>query len=526
MQTILEMKGITKFFPANQVHALDGVDLQVNTGAIHALVGENGAGKTTLMRILNGWFPANSGSMVFKGEKAFFRSPAEAFAHGIGMVHQHFRLVEDFSVVQNVVLGVEPRVGKLFASRHVPQKLQQVAQESQITVDFHARVKDLSIGDRQKVTLLRLLYRDSDFLILDEPTSVLTPLEAKGFFNILLTLQSKGKTIVWVSHHLHEVKQYASEVSVLRKGKMVFSGSLSSVSVDKLSEMMVGESVKETYQREPPPKRSAPVLSVSHFSLDHSGHYGRFEDVSLELFPGEIQGIAGVSGSGQSALAHCIAGLLEPSSGTLSYQGKDIVGESPRELREQKLVFVPEDRLHEGSCVHASISENWVVSRYYHPPFSREGRLQFPTIQEQTLKWVRDFQLDESGLKDVLHFEVGFLSGGNIQKVLLSRELSHDPRVLVVCDPTWGLDVKSTRFVREKLLELRQKGCAILLVSADLDELLELSDWIGVFFNGRLVGNLQNYLSSGEESPAKLPDRFLVSRYMTGISGAGKEQAS
>ncbi len=502
----LEMTGISKTYEVNNVRALNNAEFRVKRNSIHALVGENGAGKTTLMKILNGLERADSGRIFVNGEERTIKSARDAFTLGIGMVHQHFRLIEDFAVAENVVLGAEPCGHTGIVDKHAARKrVQKLADDSGLRIDPDVRVSRLSIGQRQKVEILRVLYRGADIVILDEPTSVLTEQEIVDLFSTIRRLKEEGKTVVFISHKLQEIMTISEEVTILRGGVTIDSGSISSFDAKKISFLMVGESVDLKTSR-PKTKLEEDALVVDSLRVkDRRGLTEAVKGVSFGVSRGEVVGIAGVSGNGQSQLVEALIGLRGVFEGSIRVDGKDITASSTRRRRECGLAYIPEDRIGAGASVSSSITENIIVDKYHTKTFSRTGWIKYKAARSYCEDLITRFDIRTPGPL----FPVGLLSGGNIQKVILARELSSAPSVLIVCEPTWGLDVRSIRFVYDRIDEIKSNRAGILLVSSNLDEILTLADRILVMCSGRLVASLENNGSL---------TRREIGEYMMGIA--------
>jgi general nucleoside transport system ATP-binding protein len=472
---IVSLEGITKRFPG--VVANDSVDLELRAGEIHALIGENGAGKSTLMRILYGLYPPDAGRICVQGRAARITSPRDAIARGIGMVHQHFVLVDRFTVAENIILGAEG--GALVDTEEAGRSIAELAKVYGFDIDPGDRVADLSVGEEQRVEILKALYRGVDVLILDEPTAVLTPSETKELFENLAELRQDGKSIVFISHKLDEVLDIADRITVLRRGKVVGETRPAETSKEKLAEMMVGREVLFRLAK-PEPELGEPVLKVESLSVGDDLH-----DVSLEVRSGEILGVAGVEGNGQRELAEALIGLMSPTSGQISIDGRDITGDSCAEIRERGVAFVPEDRHHRGLVLDMSLWENSVLGHQRRREYSgRWGVLAIDKIKGLAARLIREFDVRARGI----NVSAATLSGGNQQKLILARELEDEPRLLIAHQPTRGLDVGAIEFVWKQLLEQKEAGRAVLLISAELDEIYELSDRIVTIYEGRITG--------------------------------------
>jgi len=476
---LLEMRGITKRF--GELTALHGVDLTVGLREIHALLGENGAGKSTLMNVLYGLYRADSGTIRLRGQDAAIRSPRDAIARGIGMIHQHFMLVPPLTVAENVVLGDE-RSGPLLDRRALVARVATLQQRFGIAVDPAARVEDLPLGLQQRVEILKVLYRGSDLLIFDEPTAVLTPHEVAELFTIVRTLRDEGKTVILITHKLREVFAVTDRITVLRAGKNAGVLVTASTTAPKIARLMVGRELRPLQARTPTPDAPT-VLEITGLTATSDRGAAALHGVDLSVRAGEILGIAGVGGNGQSELAECVLGLREPTAGAIRISGADVAHDDPARTRARGVAYVPEDRRAEGLILAFTVADNFILGKQDRPPFSRHGVLDGAAIAAGGERLAREFDLRPPNPRAI----VGNLSGGNQQKVVLGRELSEEPTLIVVSQPTRGLDIGSTEYVWERLLEQRARGCAVLLVSSELDEIRALSDRIAVLFEGRIV---------------------------------------
>ncbi|MGH2663717.1 MAG: ABC transporter ATP-binding protein [Actinomycetota bacterium] len=472
---LVVMQGITKRFPG--VVANDDVDLELEEGEIHSLVGENGAGKSTLMRVLYGLYPPDKGTIAVRGTEARIASPRAAIALGIGMVHQHFVLVDRFTVTENIVLGAEG--GPLVDYDGAARKVDELARSYGFLVAPQARVEDLSVGEEQRVEILKALYRGVDLLILDEPTAVLTPSEARDLFDNLRRLRESGKTVVFISHKLDEVLAIADRITVLRRGRVVGMTRPRETSKEQLAEMMVGRPVLFRLEK-PKVQIGEPVLSVENLSAG-----GRLRDVDLEVRAGEILGVAGVEGNGQLGLAEAIIGLRKSDAGRIVLDGEDVTGRSVSEIRERGVAYVPEDRHDRGLVLSMSLWENTVLGRQERRGyFGRLGVMLIKKIKELATRLIRAFDVRARSIT----VEAATLSGGNQQKLILARELEGEPRLVIAHQPTRGLDVGAIEFVWRQLLNQKAAGRAVLLISAELEEIFELSDRIVTIYEGRITG--------------------------------------
>ncbi len=489
---VLEVRGITKRFPG--VVANRDVSFTLQSGEVHCLLGENGAGKSTLMNTVFGLYQPDEGQLLVRGEVVRFRSSADAIAHGIGMVHQHFQLVPVFSVAENVVLGNEPRRGVRLDLDAARVRIRELADRFGLEIDPDATVGDLSVGEQQRVELIKALYRDAEILILDEPTAVLTPGEVDEFFEVVRTLVDRGKSIVFITHKLREVLAVADRITVLRGGEVVGQADPGSSTPQSLATLMVGRDVTLAIDKGPSsPGRT--VLEVRGLRVADDRGSITVDDLDLEVRAGEIFGIAGVEGNGQRELVEAIAGMRPKAAGTVLIDGADATHATPRHVIELGVGHVPEDRSKHGLVGPFSISDNLVLNRYRKAPFSRRGLRDDAAIDTAATELVQQFDVRAPSAA----VAAATLSGGNQQKVVIARELSGDPKLLIVAQPTRGLDVGSIEFIHRRIVELRDRGAAVLLVSAELDEVLNLADRIGVLYRGALVGTYDRAVATRDQ---------------------------
>jgi len=489
---VLEARGITKRFPG--VIANQDVDLALHEGEIHCLLGENGAGKSTLMNVLYGLYQPDEGQVLVRGEPVRFTSSADAIAHGIGMVHQHFQLIPTFTVSENVALGNETSRRGVLDLDDTRDRIAEISRRYGLHVDPDAVVGELSVGVQQRIELVKALYRDADILFLDEPTAVLTPGEVDEFFGVVRGLVDKGKSIIFITHKLREVLSVADQITVLRGGRTVGTADPATSTEQDLANLMVGRDVVFTVEKRPATP-GEPVLRVQGLSVADSRGVTTVEDLDLTVRAGEILGIAGVEGNGQRELVEAVTGMRPPASGTITLLEHDITHAGPREVADLGVGHVPEDRGRHGVVGAFSIADNVVLNQYHKAPFSRRAIRRYGAARELAARLVEQFDVRTPGI-DV---PVQTLSGGNQQKVIVAREMSRDVRLLVVAQPTRGLDVGSIEFIHRRIIELRDQGVGVLLVSAELDEILSLSDRIGVLYRGRLVGELDRADATREE---------------------------
>jgi len=496
------MKGISKIYPENNVLANDKVDFEVGEKEIHALVGENGAGKTTLMKILYGIEQPDKGKIYIDGKEEKIKSPLDANHLAIGMVHQHFKLIPEFTIAQNVVLGIEPLKRMIFFDdKKAIQRVKEVNKEFGFNIDPSLKVSQLSVGQMQMVEIIKILYRKADLLILDEPTSLLTEQQIKKLFTILRKLVSIGKTIVIITHKINEVKEISDRVTILRKGKLVAVRKTSEVSKKELSQLMVGKSVIFNFTRDES-KKGKVVVEFKDVTLKRKGQECLLLDkVNFSIHSGEIVGVAGIAGNGCSELEDVACGLCKVTKGAILHHGEDVSKFSVLELRKRGFAYVPADRLCRGSSLQAKVAENFIISNHHY--FLKKGIFNQNKVRDFANKFIRYYSIE--GDSDT---SIGMLSGGNIQKVILARELSSKANFIIFSEPTWGLDVASSEFVYNKILELRKQGVAILLISSNLDEIFALTDTIIVMYKGKIVGSFVN---------SKEITKEIIGEYMLGI---------
>ncbi len=486
MNPFLEMRGISKLYTVNRVLANNDVHLRVNAGEIHALVGENGAGKTTLMKILDGLESPDSGDILMRGTPVTIHSPRDAMHLGIGMVHQHLRLIPDFSVAENVTLGREPRTGAFFFNRaRAGKAVRSMADEYGFSLDPSRPVRDLSISEMQQVEIVKVLYRNAELIILDEPTTNLTESQSERLFDGLKRLVQNGKTVILITHKLPDVMSAADRVTVMRKGKTVAEREIRNTSEEEIASLIIGSEVIRSVHRESAAKGEQ-VYELGEVSVEVRGREEpALDSVSLDVHSGEILGITGISGNGLAELEDVISGLRAVSRGRIFHNGEEITRCSTRNLRKRAMAFVPSNRLFRGVSLEAGVRDNLIINR---PEGSSRWGIQL-------IKAIENFThslLDRFSIKTDPMLPAGYLSGGNIQKLILARELSSMKNFILFSDPTWGLDAASIAFVHGEILKLRDRGTAVLLISTDLDEILTLSDRIGVMYRGKIVETFEN----------------------------------
>jgi len=486
---ILELSNINKSF--GHVQANKDVTLTINKGTIHGIVGENGAGKSTLMSIVYGFYQADSGTISINGKKINLKSPRDSIVSGIGMVHQHFMLVENFTVLENIILGFEGEL--VFGKKLLKAKknLKNLCETYKLNIDLDSIISDLSVGFRQRVEILKSLYRGAEILILDEPTGVLTPQEVDELFKILRSLQQEGKTIVLITHKLNEIMDLTSEVSVMRQGEMVGHKKTESTNKEKLAEMMVGRSVLLRINKTEA-KKGDVVFRVNNLQVKDDLDVMRVKDVNLEIHEGEILGLAGVTGNGQTELLEALSGIRKIESGEIQLFNETISDKNnflnPRDLKEKGLAHVPEDRQRMGIITDFKAYENLIFGYHHQLPFSKSSILKEKKILLHSRKVMEEYDVRPQSPNLI----TSNFSGGNQQKIILSRELNESPRVLLVGQPTRGVDIGAIEFIHQRLIDMRNKGTAILLVSVELEEVLSLADRIVVMFDGKIVGERVN----------------------------------
>ncbi|MDR1570758.1 MAG: ABC transporter ATP-binding protein [Oscillospiraceae bacterium] len=492
---VIEMLHITKDFPG--IRANDDVTLQLRRGEIHALLGENGAGKSTLMSVLFGLYRPDGGRILKNGKPVNIANPNDATAMGIGMVHQHFKLVHNFTVLENIALGVETTRAGVLRMDKAREQVVALSRQYGLSIDPDARISDVTVGMQQRVEILKMLYRDSEVLIFDEPTAVLTPQEIGELLRIMKNLTAEGKSILFITHKLNEIKQVAERCTVLRKGRCVGTVAVADTSREELSEMMVGRKVELvlTKQRAHPSEEAA--LRVERLSV-RGRHQGKplVNDVSFTVRRGEIVCVAGIDGNGQRELVYALTGLIAPDSGRVYLGGRDITRASVRERNKAGIAHIPEDRHLHGLVLDYTLAENLILKGYYRHPFQRRGFLRFGPIRWHAERLMRDF--DVRAGQGVLT-RARSLSGGNQQKAIIAREMGEEPDVLIAVQPTRGLDVGAIEYIHKRLLAARDCGKAVLLISLELDEALNVSDRILVIYEGGIVADLDAEGATAQE---------------------------
>jgi general nucleoside transport system ATP-binding protein len=476
----LEMRGVTKRFPG--VLANDRVDFDVRSGEVHALLGENGAGKSTLMKILYGLYHPDEGEVLLNGVPVTIASPTDSINLGIGMIHQHFMLVQTLTVAENVALGLPSSRGLVTDLDRVSKRIVELAAIYGLKIDPSAYIWQLSVGQQQRVEIIKALYRGAALLILDEPTAVLTPQEVDELFVIMHQMVKDGHALIFISHKLHEVVEISNRVSVLRDGRLIGTRPTSETTKQDLANWMVGREVGFAPDRGAM-ERGEVRLKLENVSCGSDRGTPGLRGVSLDVHSGEILGIAGVSGNGQRELAETITGLRKVTGGRVSLEGQDVTNLAPGELTERALAYIPEERMRDGMIKNFTVAENMILREHHKMPYSRYGFLNLGEISRHSAELIKKFQVKTPSQETLAKN----LSGGNIQKVVIARELARQPRVILAAQPTRGLDIGATEYVRQQLIEQRKTGTAILLISEDLDEILALSDRIAVIYEGQVM---------------------------------------
>lgn len=508
---VVQMKGITKVYP-NGIAANQGVDFSVRRGEIHALMGENGAGKSTLMKMLFGLEQPTEGEIIINGKKVSLSSPTVAISKGIGMVHQHFMLVPSLTVAENMVLGMEPKQGnKLFINyKKAVEITEEFSKKYNLFVDPHAKVRDIPVGMKQKVEILKALVRGAKILILDEPTAVLTTQETEELFKELMHLKEQGYTLIFISHKLNEIKQITDRLTIMRSGKSMGVHETAEISKEEISRLMVGRDVVLTVEKEQAQPTDI-VLSVRDLEYTNDWNKKMLDKLSFDVRKGEILGIAGVEGNGQRELVDMLFNLSVPDNGSATVNGNNILGRPQREIRDMGVSLIPEDRMTFGIAGTGTIEENLMSDRAADKKYNNGPLFNLKAMHEDSDKLIKDYKVLCKSRKQ----QVGMLSGGNIQKVVVAREFSSEPILIIADQPTRGIDVGATEFIRKKLVELSREGAAVLLVSADLNEVMELSDSLIIMYNGKI--------SAYFEDTAVLNDT-IMGEYMLGLKQQSAEE--
>ncbi|MBC2582068.1 ABC transporter ATP-binding protein [Clostridium sp. DJ247] len=483
MEKVIEMKGITKVFPGTVAN--ENVDFHLLKGETHVLLGENGAGKTTLMNILYGLYQPEKGEIYVKGKPENISNPNDAIKLGIGMVHQHFMLVHNFSVAENIVLGKEPKKGLKLNMNKAIRDVDEIAKKYGFSIDPKAIIENISVGQQQKVEILKALYRGAEILILDEPTAVLTPQEIEELGIIIENLKKEGKSVILITHKLKEVMKMSNRVTIIRRGKVTGAVKTSETNIDQLAELMVGRKVNLVVDKKEA-KLGKEILKIENLISKDNRGLNAVNGVNLSVREGEILGIAGVDGNGQSEFIEVLTGLRKPHSGAITLNAKNIYGKSTREIIESGVGHIPEDRHKRGLILKYSLFENAVLGLQHKKPFSKGIVMNYKAIREYCRKLINEF--DVRTPNDEVNASA--LSGGNQQKFIAAREILKDPKLLIASQPTRGVDVGAIEYIHRRLIEERDKGKAVLLVSLELDEIMALSDRIAVMYDGKIVGIL------------------------------------
>ena len=486
MMNVLEMKHIGKKFSG--AYANEKIDFSVAKGEIHALLGENGAGKTTLMNILFGIYSADEGEIFWKGRQVHFHSPKDAIAEGIGMVHQHFSLVNKMTVLDNVILGLEKQ-GFILDRKYAKKRLEDLAERYGLQVDPDARIRDLTVGQQQRVEILKALYRNVELLILDEPTGVLTPRETEKFFSVLQKLKAEGYAVIIITHRMSEIMSVSDRVTILRDGKKVKDLVTKDTNPTELSNYMIGRPLEYNFEvKETDRKETA--LQLKDITVKKGHKKPVLDQINLEVYKGEILGIAGVDGNGQKELAEVIAGIRKSSKGEIRYMGEEINSWKIKERFEKGISYISDDRHRDGLVLDMNVEENLILRQYDKKPFIKNGIFQKKAIKENAEKAIEKYRIKTSGNQSG-ETPVKFMSGGNQQKVILAREITEHSKLIIANQPTRGLDIGATQFVRQVWMDQRNAGKSVILISADLEEIMQLSDRVAVMFGGKIVGVLK-----------------------------------
>ena len=506
---IVEMRHITKRFPG--ITANDDVSISIRKGEVYALLGENGAGKSTLMSMLFGMYEPDEGEILINGEKVVFHSSNDAAALNIGMVHQHFKLVDNYTIAENIVLGIEPMTKRFGVFPCVDMKtanreIRELSRKYGLEVNPTDKIEDVPVSVRQRVEILKMLYRKAEIMIFDEPTAVLTPQEIDFLLQIIDGLRRDGKTIILITHKIEEIKRIADRCAILRRGRLIEVMNVADRSVQEMANLMVGRQVVFNQDKAPANLRSV-VLSVEHMTVKDENHFDVVRDVSFQVHGGEIFAIAGVSGNGQTEIADAVAGMLPIASGTVTLDGKDITNASIRTRASEGISYIPEDRHGTGVVMDFTLRDNLALRVYYRTPFSRNGILNFEKFQSYAQELIERYDIRSGqGLKTL----VRSMSGGNQQKAIIGREIEEHAKLIIFVQPTRGLDIGAIENIHRQILEERDRGAAILLISLELDEIMELADTIGVIYSGELL----------KTAPASEMTSHDVGRYMMGVKEA------
>ena len=508
MEYVVEMLNIRKEFPG--IVANDNITLQLKEGEVHALLGENGAGKSTLMGMLFGMYKPDRGCIKVRGKEVKISNPNIANDLGIGMVHQHFKLVDNFTVTENIILGCEPKKGLVVDIKTAAKRIEELSKQYGLNVDPYAKIEDISVGMQQRVEILKMLYRDANVLIFDEPTAVLTPSEIEELLSIIKGMTKEGKSVIIITHKLKEIKAVADKCTVIRRGKYIGTVDVKDTTEAEMAKMMVGREVSFKVEKtEAKPKET--VISIKNISVKNNKKVLGLKNFSLDVKAGEIVGIAGVEGNGQTELVEALTGMRQVESGIIEFKNKDITKKSIRERIDEGMAHIPEDRQKRGLILSMPIASNMVIKDFDKAPFSKNGILNKEAIRDYSQEIVDKFDVRSGEGIDSL---AGMLSGGNQQKAIIGREVTEDPDLLIAVQPTRGLDVGAIEFIHQAIVAQRDKGKAVLLVSFELDEIFNLSDRIAVINSGRLIDIVKT-----EET-----DVHDVGLMMAGIKAENKEE--
>lgn len=504
---VLEMNHIMKIY-SNAVVANEDVSLRLERGEIHALLGENGAGKSTLMKILFGLETPDQGDIILNGEKTELKSPQDAIKKGIGMVHQHFMLVPSLTVAENIILGVAPKKGIFIDRKKAIEITAELAEKYNFDIDVTARVEEIPVGVKQKVEILKALFRGADILILDEPTAVLTPQETGELFTQLKKLREDGHTIIFISHKLDEIKEICDHATIMKNGKSMGSYAVCDISTQEMSKLMVGREVALSFEKEPQKLKNV-CIRVRNLCVSNSQGVEKVKNLSFDIKGGEILGIAGVEGNGQSELIDTLTGLNKRYHGLVEIKGQNIVKSSIRDIRGLKMAHIPEDRMISGCAKDMNILDNMFSNQYFLPEYAGRLFLKGKMMEQRASEWIKEYLVKCKSY----HQNVGMLSGGNIQKVIVAREFSSGPQIIIANQPTRGIDIGAASFIRKRLLEFRDAGCAVLLISADLNEIFSLSDRLAVMYKGKFSGVFRE---------ADMVTEEMLGQYMLGLKADEK----
>ncbi len=499
---VLEMKNIMKIYP-NGVVAVEDVTLELQKGEIHALLGENGAGKSTLMKVLFGLESPEQGKIILNGSEINLKSPLEAIKKGIGMVHQHFMLVPSLTVAENIVLGIEPKTSIFVDMNKAIDISKELAKKYNFDIDVTQKVEELPVGIKQKVEILKALYRGADILILDEPTAVLTPQETEELFVQLKNLKELGHTLIFISHKLDEIKSICDRATIMRNGKGKGTYNVSEITTSEMSKLMVGRDVVMSFDKKPVHLKET-VLKVRNLRVEGTTGIVRVNDLSFDVKAGEIFGIAGVEGNGQGHLVEALTGLTKKYSGEILIFNQNINNKNIYSIRQLGVAHIPEDRMTLGCAKNMNIMDNILSNQYDSPEYSGRYMLKIKKIEKRVNELIKEYLIKCKSYKQ----NVGMLSGGNIQKVVVAREFSTDPKIIIANQPTRGIDVGAASFIRQRIIEFRDAGCAVILISADLNEVFELSDRLAVMYKGKFSGVFNDVKNLTEEE---------LGKYMLGI---------